>query len=149
MTIIQNKEDQETIQRTAVSQGVANSRIAALARAVLAADALTSSPKWADGASMELTPELAEKLAAVEAQMVAFAPRIEGDAEAAERLDRIEAALKSIELPDVAALEATIADLTARLAALEEGLGEAPAPAATPDAEAKPAETKGKAKARR
>lgn len=138
------EEDKQIIQRAAVAQGVANSRQSALARAVLGLlDAPAAGGSEGGGKQdADASKVLAEKIARIEEQIAAAvaAP------DAGKRLDAIESALKGIELPDVAALEATIADLTARLATLEDALGGGPDAGAAP---AQETEAKPKSKARR
>jgi hypothetical protein len=103
-----NKEDRAIIIRTSVSEGVANSRQSAIARAVLDIDARLEKTVAGGGESNgEVSPELEE------------------------RLGRIEAALGKVELPDLPELEGTIEGFDQRLSALEQGLG------ATPPATAK------------
>lgn len=108
MTMI-NEEDRLHLQRAAVAQGVANSRQAALARAVLAFENALGDGPPKGSVGDDLPSDLAE------------------------RVDRIEAAVKTIEVPDVEELEQAIgalqaknADLEARLGRLEAELGGPP-----------------------
>jgi hypothetical protein len=100
-----NKEDRAIIIRTSVSEGVANSRQSAIARAVLDIDARIGAV--GEGPKAEVSPDLEA------------------------RLKRVEDALGKVELPDLPELEGTIEGFDQRLSALEQGLGATPPATAT------------------
>lgn len=91
-----NDEDLDMIRRAAASTSTTHIRTAAIARGVLAA--LGEKVPQADGPSLS-------------------------DIEA--RVSRIEEALRDVEVPDLAGVEATVGGLDARLKSLEEDLGTA------------------------
>lgn len=121
------QEDREIIQRAAVAEGVANTRQAAIARAVLEHEAALERPAG------EAPADLEELLA--QAATKALAPIIE-------RVDALEATMKALELPDMPALEETIGGLSGRLKALEVALGEGTSDAPASGA-SKPARRRG------
>ena len=89
-------EDLDIIKRTAIAEGVANNRQAALARAVL------------DLAGGDEGP-----LSSLRGQL----------AELGAKVTTIETAVAALDLPDASALDEALGDLRERVASIEEGLG--------------------------